>query len=167
MSLERRCVCILCILLTLSCGAREENAPLIGNIKSRLTVDQLKRQMNIDPQNWREIENTFAPANDRRPAYHLYVIATNNFMDLGESGEVKFYFYHNRLSSVWFYPTQPKEYKSKLNINKGVSLSERGEVVLQGRLRIRCGIDFRGEEYVRFEDIPLQREHDEWISRHS
>jgi len=157
------------IISSCSSGSNPSIKPtlLITGINSYLDSEQVKKLVNIDSKQWKIIENNKTLKNDKRPPYHMLVIAVSNFENLGEHGEARFYFFNNRLMSIWFYPTHLKNYKLKLEKERGIKYDLNCEAHSSVNTKIRIGKDYDGKSYVAFEDTVLDSEHKAWISRYS
>lgn len=159
-----------CLVIS-ACSYESKSAPqptvLVSGICSYLNPTEVKKLINTEPKQWRVVEDEKTKQTDKRPPYHRLILAVNNYEDLGERGEARFSFFNDRLSAVWFYPTDINIYKAKLQREKGIRFDQKDEAYSSKRTKIRIGKDYTGRLYVAFEDSTLEKELMEWISRYS
>jgi hypothetical protein len=155
MSNLRNSLFVACLLL-IGCQPASEpkSVPLAIGVSSYISPQQAQQRIGAKAQNWEVLEDTKNDRNDRRPAYHRYVVVVAGISDHGEMGTARLHFFNERLSSVWFYPDKPNEYQRKLGGNSS------GVIV-------RLGKDHLGRFYVAFDDPVLEGEHSDWIKRNT
>ncbi len=117
------------------------------------------------------LEESSLKAEDRRPPFNIYKIAVPNYSHLGVSGELQVQFFNNRLVSTWFYPETFDQYikvfKGKGEITFPEGREGPKEATAATYTHIWTHKDYKGHEYVAWEDVRLARELSLWINRYS
>lgn len=163
---------IICCFIILGCSSETKSTAnpslLVPGINSYLSPHQVKDLVKRAPGKWQILEDNKTPANDKRPPFHFFIIAISDFEDLGEQGKAKFCFYNNRLMSILFYPRDLQKYIQKLEKERGLRFDSNQQAFASTNTRISIGMDSTGKaSYVAFDDVVLEKELDDWISRWS
>jgi len=161
----------VCVLITVLCGCSESQpptpSPLVSGLNSYLSYQEARNRLGVGTSGWEIVEDSKTDKEDRRPPYHLLVIGSRIFADLDEVGEIRLYFFNDRLMSVVFSPREPERYLRKLAIQRGIDLVGAQEVKIPPATLITRVKPLSGRIFLRFEDVRLQEEHDNWIRRFS
>jgi len=143
-----------------------DRAVLIDGIESYQGVEEFKTSLNHTAFT-REVsnENKLSPG-DRRPPYNMYSIRIINCSCLDIPGELYVRFFNNRLIATTFYPSNVKGFISALE-NDGLKFDANREAKVPPYTQVRVATDYKGQEYVDWSDIRLDKELDLWIERYS
>lgn len=138
--------------------------PLTAGFNSYASLAEVKRGI-IAGLPITVIEDSQLPPGDQRPPFNILTLSVP-FTHLEQRGELQIKFFNDRLKSTWFYPQNMQRYVEMLNHTE-VKFGPDGSCLIAPYTRITKGKDYRDREYVRWEDVRLQKESNEWIKRHS
>lgn len=144
-----------------------EHVKLINGLESYLSINETKRRL----PSWDVIEQSGLKPQDKRPPFNIYKVAVKNYSHLGISGELHVQFFNNRLLSTWFYPDALDKYMQLLKDKEGLTFQKSRDGLKEAAIppytRIWVQSDFKGQQYVGWEDTRLAREFNLWIKRYS
>lgn len=158
---------IIFFLVMPGCGSATQPTDLVAGIKSYSSPEEVQKLVKVGSKQWKILEDNKTPPNDKRPPFHRLIISVDSFMDRGDRGEARFYFFNGRLSSILFYPSNPEQYKAAIEKSRNISLKLGVEVNLPNHMKVRLDKDHTGRLYVAFEDAVLEGELRDWIARYS
>lgn len=162
-----RNIIFLIIVFLLGCSNADSEVILMPGIKSYSTFEEIKKNVKVPDENWKIVEDTRTPFEDKRPAYRLFVNSLKEYSNLGKVGEVKFFYFNNRLMKITFYPVNPEQYIATLNKEYSLNFDIKGYEESVGSLIIRVSREYTNRIAISFVDKKLEKEHDDWIRKYS
>jgi len=143
-----------------------ERTKLINGIESYQSIDEFKDFLNRGSLQW-EVGNVSQPSPKGRPPFNMYTITIKNYSHLGFTGELNVGFFNNRLMGTIFYPSDVEKYIEALGKLAGLKFDNNQEAKLPPHTRIRYATDYKGQKYVNWSDIRLDKELEIWIKKYS
>lgn len=127
--------------------------------------DAVKRQLPA-AQKWEVIKEDTGPT-DGRPRFDFVLVSAGQMTDRGHTGEVKLWFYNDRLMSVYFTPSDPAAYFGLVRGLPGAQLREHRIIALpEGAEVWRVGAASEGP-MIEWYDPCLRDEQNSWIMEYS
>jgi hypothetical protein len=158
-----------------------ETTVLVGDIPSGISPAEVRRTLNVLSDNWKVIEDSHLPAGDKRPRFDILQVEIADFSDCGVKGILGLHFFNDRLTGTSFYPSDlagylrclesrgihfaPKKTLSKME--RALGAARHPEVRVSGHTRVWLFRDYKGRDYVGWEDMKLSAEQDSWIRSYS
>lgn len=143
-----------------------ERTKLIDGIESYQTIDEFKGFLSRSSLQW-EVSKDSQSSPKGRPPFNMYTITIKNYSHLGLSGSLIVTFFNNRLLATTFYPSDFGKYIALLSKAEGITFDNNHEVKLPPQTRVRFATDHKGQNYVDWSDIRLDREVELWIKKYS
>ncbi len=152
-----------------ACGGADRVTPtdLLLGLTSHVSPEEAQRMLNVRQDNWRVIEDTKSSANDKRPPYHLLVVAVSNASSYGQRGEARLSFFNDRLMQIAFYPDDVSRFLRKLKEETGVDLEKSGVHKMASGAEAVARKDLKNAYSVVVSNPDLRKEHESWIRRYS
>ncbi len=146
-------------------GSAESTPPvaLLKGVDSRQSPEQVARWLSDKGLDWAVIEASDLPDGDTRPRFSILEWHVDDFTVGDVSGQTYFSFYNDQLMTLWFYP---RDQAGLERIAAEAGLGEKATIVRDG-VRLRRNWDFRGEQYIAYEDERLVQEMDAWLTTYS
>jgi hypothetical protein len=138
---------------------------LMETFASYASIDEVRALFPTDTP-LRVVEEDGRSESDSRPPFRIHRVSVDGYTHHGCRGELTLKFFNDRLSSVWFYPDEPRKYVEVLAAD-GLDVASADAARIPPHTRISGGRDFRDREYVRWEDTRLVEQEDRWISRYA
>ncbi|MGH9426391.1 MAG: hypothetical protein ACRD2L_08825 [Terriglobia bacterium] len=144
-----------------------QRTKLINGVESYQSIEEARRMFPV----WEVVEQSSLGPKDNRPPFSIYKVSIKRYSHLGIWGELHLEFFNNRLMETWFYPGSFDKYVDLLEKKEGLGLKEerdglRGTIV-SPYTHIWIYKDYKGRNYVAWEDTRLRREQRIWIKRYS
>jgi len=140
--------------------------PLIGDFRSQMALEEWKIRMRQAGIKWQIVENQVVEAKGERPRFSNIRIAVNDYPDFGKKGNAQFQFFNEKLMAVRYFPNDFAAYQSRVwSENQAQTIQK--EILVKPSTRIYSAHDFRGMQFVCFEDIVLTQAMNQWIARYS
>nr|BAJ07011.1 putative uncharacterized protein [uncultured bacterium] len=142
----------------------EEPSFLISNFYSYRTLEETLSALDKRDSPYAVERGTEAGKGKGAP-YKIDTIELDRYTLEGHEGRLVVSFFNDRLMSCVFFP---QDYESMLGmINTSIGLVRDSERMISKHTRIRTYKDYRGEEYIAWEDSRLSDQHMRWISKYS
>lgn len=143
-------------------AATVEPSPLIADLESYRTPSEVQSSLRNNSLRWEVTEETKgAPS---LPRYDFLVLRVRSYEHLGHRGELRLYFFNDRLMQTLFLPADAQSYTRR--IRSEIPTLD-AEISLKPYTRVFLARDEHGRSYVSWEDVRLARENDDWIRKHS
>jgi hypothetical protein len=166
-----RLVLAVCLASLTGCADREsytdrvEGIPLLlGAFQSYSSEREVRA--NLASQPVQDVERSSLAPGDKRPPYNIVTLAVVEYRHLGVPGELRLFFFNDRLMNVWFYPTDVDAYMAALRSRDVAVAADRADRGSTAR-RIWSQRDSRDRVYVGWSDGRLEDQSARWISRYS
>ena len=167
---------LLVIWLLAGCGdnyssssfvkVESERTKLIDGIESYQSMDEFKGFLSRSSFQWKLGEDS-RPSAKARPPFNISTITIKNYSHLGFPGELSIGFFNNRLMGTTFYPTDIDKYIEALAKADGIKFDNNQEARLPTHTLVRIATDYKGQKYVRWSDVRLDKEVELWIKKYS
>ena len=159
-----------CGLFLLFCALSSCDAPHRVQILDELNggISQ-KEFLNIEKEKGVAtlVESDSLPKNDPRPPYSHDIYEINGYKLFGETGTIHAKFFNDKLYSVTFYPNDAGRFQMALDQKYHVSILKGKSWRRSANVLIHHDVNYLKREYFSFEDIDIQGEYDDWISKYS
>jgi hypothetical protein len=145
----------------------QDRARLIDWIESYASVDEFVQQLKARSLPFEIDRPKSSGTTAYRPPYEITMITIPSFSHLGFSGDLIVAFFNNRLVGADFYPSDMNGYRKRLSSEIGTSLNADSEATPHPNTRIWKATDYKGRDYIGWEDVRLAEEMRLWIKRYS
>lgn len=159
----------LLLALAVGCRKKDEFKPskFAGQLYSGQSLQTVERKLNLNPGDWKIIEDQRPLSSDPRPPFRILTISKADFPLLGSAGkDLVMTFYNDRLMTVQFYPYDIQAFKSAL-ASDGTVLSAANDARIEPSTRVWLGKDDDGKLYYGFIDKSLQAEYNDWLKKYA
>jgi hypothetical protein len=169
-------VCLLLVCLLFGCQdnyssvsfvkVETERTKLIDEIESYQSIDAFRGFLHRRSIKY-EVNKNSQSSSKGRPPFEMCTVTIKDYSHLGFNGELSVGFFNDRLMGTTFYPVEVEEYAEALAKLDGIRFNNSREVNIPPYTRIYFSTDYRGQRYVRWSDIRLDKEVELWIKRYS
>jgi hypothetical protein len=135
---------------------------LIDDLSSRSSVADVRQRLVGSGLSFERVEGSRAAP--QLPPYAHDVYRVPEYRTLGHNGELRLFFFNDRLMQTIFYPQEPSEFR--------MAVAKRypgwdGKLDVPSHTRVESARDAEGRQYVSWIDLGLLSENDAWIRDHS
>lgn len=142
-----------------------EHTKLINGIESYQSIEEFRKFLDRSTLIWKVSQDS-KPSPKGRPPFNISTITIKNYLHLGFSGDLEISFFNNRLAATTFYPSDVGKYIVAL-ATEGIKFDTNHEAKLSPHTRVRSAVNYKGQKYVDWSDIRLDKEVELWIKRYS
>jgi hypothetical protein len=162
--------CAAALLVSLAAGCKHNEkefkpSKLASGLFSGQSLQTVERKLDMMAGNFDVVVDRTPLPSDTRPPYRLLVISKKNQRLIGQSGELVFTFFNDRLMTTQFYPVDMDAARGAMDAEQQVSLRG-GEGHIEPSTRVWVGKDENGRSYIGWIDKSLQAEQDAWVKQY-
>jgi hypothetical protein len=164
-------VVLTALFLAVACrskGVLDDGRPVrfIGNLQSFESPMVVRSRLDSG-LSWVVKEDSKVPRLPDRPPFDFFVVRVKGFKEFGHTGELELTFFNERLMEAAFRPDDADGFLRSLNDVARVNLKKDDKKRLSQNLELLAHTREKGEVWIRWQDLRLTKEVDEWVSKYS